>query len=254
MVKGLKKVLFIVMLLAVSFLAYKTNATAASVVTGTCYCCGGSQGCSYTWKTTGSTIASNCAKATSKTKETCYGWNTSSGSGACWCCGGSQGCTYKWSSTGADPAGNCAYVSSVKSSSTCSGNLNANTDSSVDDSDDETSNNDDDNTAPNEDEETDGPDINVTFGEATCAGILGSGKFHQYLVDILNAIRIVGVAMVIVFSTMDFANALIVQDSEALKKAGQKSFQRLMIAIVIFFVPIILNILLALVGISGICI
>ncbi len=244
-----KKILFILLLVAVSFLAYKTNTFAASVVTGTCYCCGGSQGCSYNWKTTGSTIASNCAKATTKTKDTCYGWNTSSGIGACWCCGSSQGCTYKWSSTGADPAGNCAYVSSIKSESGCTGNTGTSTRPASD-----SDSNDADELEYYEDEETKGPQVTLTTGEATCSGILGSGKFHQYLVDILNAIRIVGVAMVIVFSTMDFGKALIAQDSEALKKAGQTSFKRLIIAIVIFFVPIILNILLSLVGISGICI
>lgn len=251
--KDLKKTLFILILLVISFLAYKTNTWAASVVTGTCYCCGGSQGCSYTWKTTGTTAASNCAPVKTKTQATCYGWKTSAGSGACWRCCINRDCLYKWVSTGASPSLNCDYISSIKDSTTCSGTHSdkvGGSDNWGDSGETDT----EDNNPTTEDEETDGPDINVTFGEATCSGILGSGKFHQYLVDILNAIRIVGVAMVIVFSTMDFGKALIAQDSEALKKASQTSFKRLMIAIVIFFVPIILNILLALVGISGICI
>jgi len=255
-VKNFKRILFISALLIIGFFTYKAKVLAATVVTGTCYCCGNSsQGCSYTWKTTGSTAGSNCAVAKAKIQTTCYGWNTSAGSGACWRCCVNRDCIYKWSSTGASPSSNCGYVSSIKDPSYCSGTHSEKVGGSYNWSDDDTTtDNGDSDGETTDDEETDGPDVNINVGEATCSGILGSGKFHQYLVDILNAIRIVGVAMVIIFSTMDFGKALITQDSEALKKASQTAFKRLMIAIVIFFVPIILNILLALVGLSGICI
>lgn len=246
--KHIKTLSLMILFFAISFIVLAKNVYAVSVVKAACYCCGGSQGCTYIWKEANETVGDNCVKDTVKLKTNCNGSATASGTGACWYCDqGSQGLVYKWTSDGVSPGYNCYQVNGMGKAA-CSGVPE------TDYGDDDDSTSTDDDNEYHEDEETDGPDAILTTGEATCSGILGNTKFHQYLVDILNAIRIIGVAMVIVFSTMDFTKALIAQDSEALKKASQTSFKRLMIAIVIFFVPIILNILLSLVGISGICI
>lgn len=223
----------------------KTTCTGTEYDKGACYCCGGSQGCTYDWKEANETVGGNCAKVTSKTKTTCNGSNTSSGSGACWYCEqGSQGAVYKWTSDGKTPGVNCFVINGMKESA-CSG---------VPESGTGTNGSNSGSGRIDISEGLEGPDANLTVGDATCDGILGSGKFKEYLVDFLNIIRIVGVAMVIIFSTIDFGKAIIAQDNEALKKSSQTAFKRLTIAIVIFFLPIVLNILLSLIGLSGICI
>ncbi|HOP65470.1 MAG TPA: hypothetical protein PLX66_00370 [Bacilli bacterium] len=289
--KHIRIFVFSLIALFLGLFIINSDVYAASIVRAdACYCCGGSQGCTYVWIESNETVGSNCGSAiTSKsTEEACVGssGSTESTTGACWVCGD----TYTWTS-GARPSSSCSYISTIKSASACSGDAgrcyscenstgvyytwsdNGGTPSvnnictRLSKSITESQCTGTDNfgeigldgeivtyTGADEYEDPSGPSLNVTVGDDTCEGILGNGQFHQYLVDIFNIIRVLGIAMVIVFSSMDFAKALIAQDSEALKKASQTSIKRLGIAIAIFFVPILLNILLALIGLSGICI
>ena len=244
----LKKILIIVSLV-ISFFAFNKSVLAisdeGSGVNGACYCCGGSSGCTYDWKESNEIVGNNCTKITTKTKTTCNGSSTSSGSGACWICEPtSQSKAYRWTDDGSSPNANC-YLANGVSKATCSGIPPTDM---GDDSGSTDSGND------SEYEDPDGPDVGFISGDASCSGIIGSGNFHKYITDILNAMRIVAVAMVIVFSTLDFGKALITQDNDAMKKASEKTTKRLGLAIIIFFVPILLNILLGLIGIDGICI
>ncbi len=247
--KYLKKIIFLVMV--VMFFSFArislvfAATTSKPVTHSSCYCCGNSQGCTYSWKEPGETYGSNCL-AVSKTKASCNGSSNSSGSGACWYCEqGSQGAVYKWTSDGKTPGGNCFVVNGM-SQSACSGVPSSGTGTNGSNSGS--------GGTINQSEGVEGPDANLTVGDATCDGILGNSQFREYLIDFLNIIRIVGVAMVIIFSSIDFGKALIAQDNDALKKSSQTAFKRLTTAIVIFFLPIILNILLTITGLSEICI
>lgn len=242
----LKKTIIIFTLLVFSFLIGNKNVSAVLIVhEPACYCCGGSQGCTYSWKESTETVGTNCASPNTRTKQECYGTESATGSGACWRCCINRDCGYKWT-TGASPGNTCTFVSGIKSEASCDGTYNDRLEDSY--YDPTTSYKD------FENEATTGPDVNINVSDASCDGILGSGDFRQILVDFLNIIRILAIAMVVVFSTIDFAKALIAQDSDALKKSTQQAFKRLVIAIVVFFTPILLNILLGLIGISGICI
>lgn len=253
--KNFKKIFIIISLIAFSFLISSKQVYAATAKKTGCYCCGGSQSCTYTWKNAGDTLGGNCTTSpvSSKTKTTCNGTAGSSNSsaGACWYCDqGSQGKIYKWTSDGSSPGYNC-YVVNGRSQSSCKGVPATNPGSGSDTGSDSGTNTDDEN---GEYEENNGPDININTSDASCDGIIGSGQFKMRLSEILNAMRIIGVAMVIIFSTMDFGKALIAQDNDALKKSTQTAFKRLVIAVVIFFVPVLLNILLSLAGIGTICV
>ncbi len=233
------KILFIFAFTLFTSIVFIDKVNAAS----SCYCCGGAGGCTYVWKEARDANGTNCVKV-SKSKTACNGTNTTNGSGACWYCETGSTSGYRWTSDGSKPNANC-YVVNGKTQSSCNGSSTGGGSGSGSTSDDETY----------EDyEDSDGPDISGPSTSSGCSGIIGNGQFRIYLTDILNAMRIVGVAMVIVFSTIDFAQALITQDNDAMKKASEKSMKRLILAMVIFFTPILLNILLSLVGIDASCI
>ncbi len=103
-------------------------------------------------------------------------------------------------------------------------------------------------------EDTTGPKIpNLNITDSTCEGLLGN-EFRNFLTKAMNAIRTCGLALVLVFSTVDFAKALISQEQDLLKKASQQAIKRLGIAVALFFAPILLNIILGVLGNIGICI
>ena len=83
----LNKILIIFSLAIITFLIGNSRVLAiadeGSGVNGACYCCGGSSGCTYDWKESNEIVGNNCTKITTKTKTTCNGSSTSSGSGAC---------------------------------------------------------------------------------------------------------------------------------------------------------------------------
>lgn len=254
--KNLIKVFLISSLIAFSFLISSKQVYAATAKTTGCYCCGGSQSCAYTWKNAGDTLGGNCAPSpvSSKTKTNCNGTAGSgnSSAGACWYCEPvAQSKSYKWTTDGSNPNPHYCHVVNGRSQSSCKGVPTTDPGSGSDTGSDSGTDPENENS---EYEENDGPDININTSDASCSGIIGSGQFKMRLTEILNAMRIIGVAMVIIFSTMDFGKALISQDNDGLKKSTQTAFKRLVIAIVIFFVPVILNILLSLAGIGNICI
>lgn len=79
--------------------------------------------------------------------------------------------------------------------------------------------------------------------EVNCEGILG-----QELLDFLNKIfrwiQILAPIFVILISGIDFAGAVLQDDKDAMKKASNKFIKRLIIAVALFFIPLILSWLL----------
>ena len=98
-------------------------------------------------------------------------------------------------------------------------------------------------------------------GDEKCESIFGTivdGEFTEdslgYWINwILNIMKYVGVVALVALSTFDFFKAFVQNDKDALKNAGTKSFKRLIYAILIFFIPIIINILMKLFGANGTC-
>lgn len=99
------------------------------------------------------------------------------------------------------------------------------------------------------------PDIDPGFqtGELKCDGIF-SGEFGRILKQILNIIKFIVPILIIGLSIVDFVKALAAQNQDEIKKSAQKMVKRLIIGIVIFVLPTILEFLLKQAGIEfGIC-
>ncbi len=71
---------------------------------------------------------------------------------------------------------------------------------------------------------------------------------------ILSYIRILGPIIVIVMGSIDFGKAIVVGDDETMQKAYKKLIHRLLLVVALFFVPLIVDVLLDIFGItSGVC-
>jgi len=91
--------------------------------------------------------------------------------------------------------------------------------------------------------------IEPVYAES-CNGILTPGAF-ELLQDALNVIRIVVPALLIILVCVDLASAVMGDDKDALKKATSRIIKRCVVAIGIFFIPLIVNVLINLVETSG---
>jgi len=89
----------------------------------------------------------------------------------------------------------------------------------------------------------------------TCETIfLDNGKYnstYKLLNSVFKFIQYLGIVLASVLSIVDFIKVVPTQDKDVLKKATNKSLIRLMIAILLFFVPIILNLILQLIGFNS---
>lgn len=85
---------------------------------------------------------------------------------------------------------------------------------------------------------------------ASCNGILTPGAY-QILQDALNIIRIAVPILLIVLGSVDLGTAVVADDKDALKKASSRLIKRCLAAIVIFFIPLIVNVLIDIVESSG---
>ena len=77
---------------------------------------------------------------------------------------------------------------------------------------------------------------------ADCRGILDS-ELVDIINEILNWIRIIVPIVVIVLSTVDFGKAVLNQEKDELKQAFIRFVKRLIIAVIIFFVPTLIHII-----------
>lgn len=78
-------------------------------------------------------------------------------------------------------------------------------------------------------------------------------KFVAFLQELFNIMKYAGPILCLVLSTMDFIKAAAAQDKDALKKAAQTGLKRLGLAILLFFIPVLLNFLFPLLGWNGTC-
>lgn len=91
------------------------------------------------------------------------------------------------------------------------------------------------------------------LGNLNCSGIF-SGEFGAILKQILNIIKFLVPAIIIVMSVIDFIKALASQSQDELKKSANKLVKRIIIGILIFVLPTLLEFLLKIAGIEfGVC-
>lgn len=81
-----------------------------------------------------------------------------------------------------------------------------------------------------------------------------SGQFGKILDQILNIIKFLVPVLIIGLAVVDFIKAMASQNQDELKKAGNKFIKRLIIGMVIFLLPTVIEFLLRIAGIEfGVC-
>ncbi|MBQ7141320.1 MAG: hypothetical protein IJO32_07455 [Bacilli bacterium] len=78
-----------------------------------------------------------------------------------------------------------------------------------------------------------------------------AGETMELIREIFGIIKIVVPILLILMGMIDFVKALIANDDQKMKKAQKDFVMRLIIGVVIFFVPSILEYLLSLIGIES---
>lgn len=71
------------------------------------------------------------------------------------------------------------------------------------------------------------------------------------LQQVLNYIKILGPILVVILSSIDFAQVIIKSDDEAMKKAQKKLIIRLLLAASLFFIPTLVEVMLNIFGIAS---
>ena len=93
--------------------------------------------------------------------------------------------------------------------------------------------------------------------EDKCHHIFGDpnteGDFANYLQQIFNVFKYLAPALVIVLSIVEFIKAASSDDKEALLKASKKTGIRIVLAILLFFIPGLINFLFDKLGWYGTC-
>lgn len=82
--------------------------------------------------------------------------------------------------------------------------------------------------------------------DVNCETIL-DGDFGKILKYILNIIRFIACTILILFSVMDFVKPILSGDDEMLKKSGRIFIKRLIIFVLILFLPVLIELLLSLI-------
>ena len=105
--------------------------------------------------------------------------------------------------------------------------------------------------------------INITKVEASslvyaladaseCSDIIDV-EVWKFLQQIFNVIKYAGPVLCLVFSTIDFIKAVASQDKDALSKATKTTGKRIVYALILFFIPTLINFLFPLLGWVGTC-
>lgn len=93
--------------------------------------------------------------------------------------------------------------------------------------------------------------------DENCDSIFGDPKDKEYpaywLQWILNVMKYIAIIALLVLVTMDFFKALVANDKDALKKAGSTAVKRFIYCVMIFFLPIIVELIMSLFGAYGTC-
>ena len=93
--------------------------------------------------------------------------------------------------------------------------------------------------------------------DTDCESIFGDPTDSQYpaywMQWILNIMKYVAIAALLILSIVDFIKALVSDDKDSVKKASMTTAKRFIYCVLIFFAPIILDFLMELLGLYGSC-
>lgn len=87
---------------------------------------------------------------------------------------------------------------------------------------------------------------------AECEEIIDA-EVYNFLQQIFNVIKYAGPILCLIFSIIDFVKAAASQDKDALAKAGKNTGKRVIYALILFFVPTLIDFLFPLLGWVGTC-
>lgn len=96
-------------------------------------------------------------------------------------------------------------------------------------------------------------DLDLDFDGESCDSYLGNPKTKgtpaSYLQFVFDLMKYLALIILFVMTIFEFGKATVSSNQDAMKKAMQNTIKRLIIAIVIFFLPILINFILTLLGI-----
>ena len=96
-----------------------------------------------------------------------------------------------------------------------------------------------------------------TNNQETCDYVLGpindKNSLAHFLQDVFNLIKYAGPVLCIALSVIEFIKAIASQDKDALIKATQRTLKRLIYALILFFIPGLINFFFELLGWTGTC-
>lgn len=94
-------------------------------------------------------------------------------------------------------------------------------------------------------------------GDDSCDTLLGDYNdiysFAWYLHKTLTFIKYLGPTLVVLFSGIDYIKALVASDADAMKKTNSKLFKRIACCLLLFFVPLVLDLLFDVFKLYGAC-
>ena len=102
-------------------------------------------------------------------------------------------------------------------------------------------------------EDTNDKKGDVSFDGNGCDSYLGNpgtkGQPAYYLQFVFNLMKYAAIVLLFVMSGIEFGKAVFSNNQDAMKKAINNSVKRLIIAVIIFFLPILIEFLLKVVGV-----
>lgn len=91
---------------------------------------------------------------------------------------------------------------------------------------------------------------NSLFGDPNDPSKKDTAYFLQVALDV---VKYSGIIACVALTIVDFAKAVIGDDKDMLKPLSQKMFNRMIYAVILFFLPIITEVLLRMIGVYGTC-
>lgn len=85
-----------------------------------------------------------------------------------------------------------------------------------------------------------------------CGGIFDD-EVIKFLQDAFNVFKFLAPILTLVLTTMDFIKAAASQDKEALQKSAKTAIKRVILAMCLYFIPVLINVLFDLLGWYGTC-
>ena len=106
------------------------------------------------------------------------------------------------------------------------------------------------------DKDTNDTGTNMSTISAQCTAFgdpNNKDDFAYYLQSAFNVMKFAGILLAVIMTVKDLFTAIADQKDDALKKIGSKTIKRVLYAVIIFFLPIIINFAFSIIGLYGTC-